>query len=140
MSVRGSIRKFGKDDSSSSLLPMLRGMSGTATTSGYMYMYTSGYNLVTLKEVVCKPLNSPRIQPCMVGMTCHMYNEGTKVQNPRRLCHVHVYTLYKPIAHGNMHTRTNRECTGKYTEIWKKTKALSSSSLLPTLRGLSGTA
>ena len=30
MSVRGSIRKFGKDDSSSSLLPMLRGMSGTA--------------------------------------------------------------------------------------------------------------
>ena len=48
-------------------------------------------------------------------------HEGTKVQNPRRLCHVHVY---RPIAniHGNMHTRTNRECTGKYTEIWQRQK------------------
>ena len=46
-------------------------------------------------------------------------NEGTKVQNPRRLCHV-----YRPIAniHGNMHTRTNRECTGKFTEIWQRQK------------------
>ena len=30
VSVRGSIRKFGKDKSSSSLLPTLRGISGTA--------------------------------------------------------------------------------------------------------------
>ena len=26
------------------------------------------------------------------------------------------------IIHGNMHTRTNRECTGKYTEIWQRQK------------------
>ena len=57
------------------------------------------------------------IQPTQVD------NEGTKVQNPWCLCHV--YTLYRLIAysiHGNMHTRTNRECTGKYTEIWQRQK------------------
>ena len=41
-------------------------------------------------------------------------NEGTKVQNPRRLCHVYTYYtihVYNGIR-GHM-----RECTGKYTEI-----------------------
>ena len=35
-------------------------------------------------------------------------NEGTKVQNPRRLCHVHCTQLIYMNIHGNiMHTRTN---------------------------------
>ena len=39
-------------------------------------------------------------------------NEGTKVQNPRR-----VYTLY--IANTAICIRGQmRECTGKYTDIW----------------------
>ena len=65
------------------------------TVHVYIYMYTyivhvhahvnaSGYNLVTLKEVVCKPLNSPWIQPCMVGMTCHMYNKTNDYQKRER--------------------------------------------------------
>ena len=46
-------------------------------------------------------------------------NEGTKVQNPRRLCHVHCKLIYTAAIYirGQM-----RECTGKYTEIWQRQK------------------
>ena len=52
-----------------------------------------------------------------------VYNEGTKVQNPRHLCHVHcinihdIYTAIYMYIRGQM-----RECTGKYTEIWQRQK------------------
>ena len=53
----------------------------------------------------------------------HKCNEGTKVQNPQRHCHViiianiHVYTWQYAYIRGQM-----RECTGKYTEIWQRQK------------------
>ena len=50
----------------------------------HVHVYASGYNLVTLKEMVCKPLNSPWIQPCMVGMICHMYNKTNDYQKRER--------------------------------------------------------
>ena len=73
-------------------------------------------------------------------------NEGTKVQNPRCLCYVHriIASIHIEIyIHGNinMHTRTNARVYGEVYGNLAKTKALrSSSSLLPTLRGISGTA
>ena len=48
-----------------------------------------------------------------IKLKCNV-NEGTKVQNPRRLCHV-----YRPIATAICISGQNRECTGKYTEIWQ---------------------
>ena len=62
-------------------------------------------------------------------------NEGTKVQNPRRLCHVHcnihVYTWQ--YAYGD-------KCVSVRGSIRKFGKDKSSSSLLPKLRDISGTA
>ena len=67
-------------------------------------------------------------------------NEGTKVQNPRCLCHVHCIYIATLIdsrreeARYNIHIYTcidtailcirgqMRECTGKYTEIWQRQK------------------
>ena len=64
-------------------------------------------------------------------------NEGTKVQNPRCLCHV--YNIYNVYIWIYTHTRTNAWVYGEVYGHLAKTKALSSSSLLPTLRAISGT-
>ena len=72
-------------------------------------------------------------------------NEGTKVQNPRHLCHVHCIVNI----HVHIYTRQYYAYADKCVSVRElrvygnlaKTKALrSSSSLLPTLRGISGTA
>ena len=42
-------------------------------------------------------------------------NEGTKVQNPRRLCHRIIASIHRDL---NMHIRGQmRECTGKYLSV-----------------------
>ena len=48
--------------------------------------------------------------------------------------------IYTYIIHGNMHTRTPDKCVSVRGSIRKFGKDKSSSSLLPTLRGISGTA
>ena len=72
-------------------------------------------------------------------------HEGTKVQNPLRLCHVHciianiqVYTcMYTEI----LICICGQSVRASIRKYLAKTKALrSSSSLLPTLRGILGTA
>ena len=56
----------------------------------------------------------------MCALHGYYHNEGTKVQNPRRLCHVYTYYTYTAIY---MYIRGQmRECTGKYTEIWHRQK------------------
>ena len=81
-------------------------------------------------------------EPECHGRTKHTFcvyyrcNEGTKVQNPRRLCHVHcnihVYYTWQ-YAYAD-------KCVSVRGSIRKFGKDKSSSSLLPTLRGISGTA
>ena len=54
------------------------------------------YFLVSTIFRMVHPIPTSPIHPCLPGWK-YMYNEGTKVQNPRRLCHVYT-SLYRPIA------------------------------------------
>ena len=70
-----------------------------------------------------------------------LFNEGTKVHNPRRyntsvMCLYVAHVLYTVIY---IIRRLMREYTGKYMEVWQR-QTQSSSSLLPTLRVISGSA